>query len=162
MRKNLQQFLTDTSQKIGLVVTSLDNFYTQLSTDSVKVVTVRGNKSPTANALFDETAAALQFPWFFGDNWSAYMDSFKEYLSNHLELEIIFFTYFNEICCLQPYNLPILLETISNSIEMVPESGVRVILHLADAREITQIKELFPAATADKLLELIDLPERNI
>jgi hypothetical protein len=32
---------------------------------------VRGSKSQTTAALFDETAAALQFPYYFGENWDA-------------------------------------------------------------------------------------------
>jgi Barstar (barnase inhibitor) len=33
---------------------------------------VRGRKMPTVPRLFDEFAAALQFPWYFGENWSAF------------------------------------------------------------------------------------------
>jgi hypothetical protein len=33
---------------------------------------VRGNKARTAQAWFDECAAALQFPWYFGENWNAF------------------------------------------------------------------------------------------
>lgn len=32
---------------------------------------LRASKMRTANALFDEVAAALQFPPYFGDNWDA-------------------------------------------------------------------------------------------
>jgi len=32
---------------------------------------VRGAKSRTLNDLFDEISAALQFPYYFGDNWAA-------------------------------------------------------------------------------------------
>jgi hypothetical protein len=33
---------------------------------------VRGKKSQTVTACFDETAAALQFPYYFGENWPAF------------------------------------------------------------------------------------------
>jgi hypothetical protein len=36
------------------------------------VRTVRGRKMRTVDALFDEMAAALQFPYYFGENWPAF------------------------------------------------------------------------------------------
>jgi RNAse (barnase) inhibitor barstar len=34
--------------------------------------TIRGRKARTMQALFDEFAAALQFPYYFGENWDAF------------------------------------------------------------------------------------------
>lgn len=36
------------------------------------VRTVRGPKMGTVERLFDEVAAALQFPYYFGENWPAF------------------------------------------------------------------------------------------
>jgi hypothetical protein len=33
---------------------------------------IRGAKSRTTAAFFDEVGAALQFPYYFGDNWAAF------------------------------------------------------------------------------------------
>ena len=33
---------------------------------------IRGNKSKTLQRFFDECAASLQFPYYFGENWSAF------------------------------------------------------------------------------------------
>lgn len=33
---------------------------------------VRGNKMKTVETLFDEFSAALQFPYYFGENWAAF------------------------------------------------------------------------------------------
>ena len=33
---------------------------------------IRGHKAKTTAALFDEFAAALQFPCYFGENWDAF------------------------------------------------------------------------------------------
>jgi len=35
---------------------------------------VRGRKCTTREAFFDESAAALQFPYYFGENWDAFHD----------------------------------------------------------------------------------------
>jgi len=39
---------------------------------------VRGRRMPTAAALFDEFAAALQFPYYFGRNKDAFDECFRE------------------------------------------------------------------------------------
>jgi hypothetical protein len=35
---------------------------------------VRGTKTRTLDRLFDEAAAAFQFPYYFGENWPAFRD----------------------------------------------------------------------------------------
>jgi len=35
---------------------------------------LRGRKGTTREAFFDESAAALQFPYYFGENWDAFHD----------------------------------------------------------------------------------------
>ena len=43
--------------------------------DSALVVrAIRGRKARTLEALFDEFAAAFQFPYYFGENWAAFRD----------------------------------------------------------------------------------------
>ena len=39
---------------------------------------LRGNKALTCQALFDEGAAACQFPPYFGDNWDAFLDCLRD------------------------------------------------------------------------------------
>jgi len=39
---------------------------------------VRGHKCRTRQALFDEFSAALQFPWYFGENWDAFGDCLSD------------------------------------------------------------------------------------
>lgn len=41
---------------------------------SAVVRTVRGRKSRTVASFFNEIAAALQFPYYFGENWNALND----------------------------------------------------------------------------------------
>jgi hypothetical protein len=42
------------------------------------VRTVRGRKMRTVDGLFDEFAAALQFPYYFGQNWAAFDECFAD------------------------------------------------------------------------------------
>ena len=42
------------------------------------VRTIRGTKSRTLEAFFDEVAAALQFPYYFGENWDAFTEVIGE------------------------------------------------------------------------------------
>jgi hypothetical protein len=48
--------------------------------DSLKVVVrfLRGQKMKKVNGLDDECAAALQFPWYFGENWSAFDECIRD------------------------------------------------------------------------------------
>jgi hypothetical protein len=39
---------------------------------------IRGRKSTTREAFFDESAAALQFPYYFGENWDAFNDCMND------------------------------------------------------------------------------------
>jgi hypothetical protein len=40
--------------------------------------TVRGRKADTLAGFFDESAAALQFPYYFGENWDAFNDCISD------------------------------------------------------------------------------------
>jgi hypothetical protein len=42
------------------------------------VRTVRGHKMRHVASLYDEFAAALQFPWYFGENWAAFDECIKD------------------------------------------------------------------------------------
>lgn len=54
---------------------SIQDFTGQLyawSRAGLTVRVLRGRKMPTYDGLFDEFAAALQFPWYFGENGNAF------------------------------------------------------------------------------------------
>lgn len=44
----------------------------------LSVRTVRGKKMRTVPQLFDEVSAALQFPYYFGENWNAFDECLSE------------------------------------------------------------------------------------
>jgi RNAse (barnase) inhibitor barstar len=49
-------------------------YFHALDEDGVVLRIVRGTKSHTRQDFFDEIAAAMQFPYYFGDNWDALND----------------------------------------------------------------------------------------
>lgn len=55
-----------------------------------KIVITRGHKSRSLSSLFDEWAAALQFPVYFGENLSAFVDCLRDFpRSNFTSLTIV-------------------------------------------------------------------------
>ena len=60
---------------LGIMGTSdLDDLRMRLVTQHPRAASrlVRGKKSTTVDSFFNEIAAALQFPLYFGENWSAF------------------------------------------------------------------------------------------
>jgi hypothetical protein len=50
---------------------------------------VRGRKARTADAFFDEAAAALQFPDYFGENWDAFHDCVDDLAWLHADAVVL-------------------------------------------------------------------------
>lgn len=46
--------------------------------DGYSVIHVRGERMQTVAELFAEFAAAFQFPWYFGNNWSAFDECMRD------------------------------------------------------------------------------------
>jgi RNAse (barnase) inhibitor barstar len=54
---------------------------------------VRGRKAATVPALFDEAGAALQFPWYFGENWDAFYDCLTDLSWLRAEAVVVVFAH---------------------------------------------------------------------
>lgn len=56
------------------------DFYDQLTIDRPNAVvrTIRGNKCRTVDNFFNEFAASLQFPYYFGENWDAFEECIND------------------------------------------------------------------------------------
>lgn len=52
---------------------------------------VRGRKATTTAAFFDEASAALQFPYYFGENWDAFYDCLSDLSWLRAEAVVLFF-----------------------------------------------------------------------
>jgi hypothetical protein len=48
--------------------------WTDSEKSNIVARTIRGKKCSTARDLFNEVGAALQFPYYFGENWDAFND----------------------------------------------------------------------------------------
>ncbi|MGB7067863.1 MAG: barstar family protein [Pyrinomonadaceae bacterium] len=55
---------------------AITNWALQISNrnPSTEISFVRGDKMKTTQGLFDEFSAAMQFPYYFGENWDAFRD----------------------------------------------------------------------------------------
>jgi RNAse (barnase) inhibitor barstar len=56
------------------------NLYNRLTATYKKAVVrmIRGKKSQTIDELFNEVSAALQFPYYFGENWAAFSECISD------------------------------------------------------------------------------------
>jgi hypothetical protein len=55
-----------------------DDFAYDARSAGLTVRAVRGGKMRTPAGLFDEFAAAFQFPWYFGQNWDAFIECMSD------------------------------------------------------------------------------------
>jgi RNAse (barnase) inhibitor barstar len=79
---------------IGTSVSAATDFAWSLAQhDSLRVVVrfLRGKKMTRVSSLFDEFAAALQFPYYFGENWNAFDECITdlEWLSGDVYILVI-------------------------------------------------------------------------
>lgn len=80
----------------------------------VAVRWIRGRKSRSLSSFFDESAAALQFPYYFGENWSAFDECINELSWLPAEAYVLLFSNADLLLCDAPGdNFRILVETLS-------------------------------------------------
>lgn len=78
---NITEYFTSLAEPIFSICTAtesgLDDFLLRLNegpTPKVVVRVCRGSKMKDTDGVFDEFAAAFQFPYYFGENWAAFND----------------------------------------------------------------------------------------
>lgn len=61
---------------VDATISAVTNWVWQISNrnQSTAIRFVRGAKLKTTQGLFDEFSAAMQFPYYFGENWNAFRD----------------------------------------------------------------------------------------
>lgn len=81
---DISRFINSGDQSVHLLLASDSDFCDSIwniasTTDKVVVArVVRGHKCTRASSLFDEFAAAFQFPYYFGENWNAFSECLSD------------------------------------------------------------------------------------
>lgn len=78
------------------------------------VCTVRGRKSQQISSFFNEVSASLQFPPYFGDNWSSFEDCLNEILYENKKDYIIIIHNACDLLKNDIQNLSIFFEVLLN------------------------------------------------
>lgn len=113
-------------------------------------VFIRGQKSYTKESFFAEISAALQFPWFFGNNWSALEDCLKDFLVEPDYYSQLIFLAATELFTLQPYNLKIFLEVLLRAVS-ANENNKKIIFQANNSQSVDKIVNFF----AEHAIELV-------
>lgn len=119
-------------------------------TDSPWTVYVRGSRMVTVSDAFNEFSAALQFPQYFGENWSAFDDCITDLRwipKSRVDIWLIDFS--DALRGAGQGNLSSLLDSLSKATEYLaapqfPEmtKSIRVFLH-ARLRRQRELEETF-------------------
>ena len=94
------------------------DWLTALSLDSKhKLVArmVRGRKCATTTNFFDETAAALQFPYYFGENWDALHDCLADLSWLQAESVVVCFADADQLLAKAPGELKRLADVLQSA-----------------------------------------------
>ena len=107
----------------------LTNWAWQMSNGnpSTAIRFVRGEKMKTTQGLFDEFSAAMQFPYYFGENWDAFRDCLLdlEWLSGDAYGLII--TNSHDLLKGSPQDLDILIDNLHEAASEFKEAGKRFV-----------------------------------
>ncbi|MGH3496019.1 MAG: barstar family protein [Nocardioidaceae bacterium] len=85
---------------------------------------IRGRKARTLDRLFDEFAAALQFPYYFGENWAAFRDcvSDLDWLPFRPGVVVVVHGADEVLADAHPAELTILVQTLATASEEFAEA----------------------------------------
>ena len=90
---------------------------------------VRGSKMRTANALFDEIAAACQFPYYFGENWAALAECLGDLDWLDTSRFVLVVTEFDQVLSDEAVEMEAFARALRSAVErynedlQIPESG---------------------------------------
>lgn len=139
------------------------------------VRSVRGRKMRTVGGLFDEMAAALQFPYYFGENWPAFDECLADMdwlLPVNAGIVILVYDALEVLADAEETELTVLVRSIeaarrsySEPIELGewwdrPAVPFHVVLHSANPKDSRVLRARWQKADAT-ILDLTDLPQKT-
>lgn len=138
------------------------------------VRSVRGRKMRTVGGLFDEMAAALQFPYYFGENWPAFNECLADmdWLPKNVGIVILVYDAVGVLAEATEADLAVLLDSIefarssyAEPIELGewwdrPAVPFHVVLHSSHPGDSAAIRARWQKGGIT-VLELTDLPQKT-
>ncbi len=102
------------------------------SLPKVRTLHVRGSRCRTSAGLFDELAAVLQFPDYFGGNWSALHDSLYDFQVPADAVILVFSNFSQVLSAEKGEELGLLIEELTELCEQphTPTAGERTVTAL--------------------------------
>jgi hypothetical protein len=83
---------------------------------------VRGHKMRRVDPLFDELAAAFQFPYYFGENWAALADCLGDLEWLNASRVVLIISRFSEVLVEEPIEMPAFTRAVGGAIERLNKS----------------------------------------
>jgi hypothetical protein len=113
----------------------------------VAVRFVRGRKSTTREAFFDEAAAALQFPYYFGENWDAFHDCVTDLSWLHADAVVVCVTDATHLLDAAPAEQLAKFAAVLDSAatrwhQAKPAKAFHVVLQVAPGEEVALAKRM--------------------
>lgn len=102
---------------VGSRERDIDSFEDKIPQNSGKVVTkiIRGQRCTTKESLFQEFAAALQFPYYFGHNWDAFDECIADLYWISASNYVFLITNFNKVLVNSTKDLNIFLDMLKDA-----------------------------------------------
>jgi Barstar (barnase inhibitor) len=134
---------------------ALDDFVLSLSDADVSARIIRGSRCADKQRTFQEWAAALQFPYYFGYNWDAFEECMGDLEWIDASAVIIFIAQAARILPDSSQDRNILFEILRSaalgrqsrrSAAWNPAAIVRFVVHAADEEELRDLAPVFAKA----------------
>lgn len=124
---------------------------------------LRGKRCSTKEGLFQEFAAALQFPYYFGENWSAFDDCVRHLSTFSANQYVIVITNFNDVVVEHVRDIKnVLLNLLKDAVttwgkdnEFRPAKPLHIILHCEVENEY-KCKEIIKQENIEVLVRIIN------